>query len=590
MDESYKVLARKYRPQTFAEIIGQDTMVRVLRNAFNADRIAHAFILTGVRGVGKTTTARLIAKGLNCIGTDGSGGPTTEPCGQCQHCQSIAEGRHVDVLEMDAASRTGVGDVREIIESVPYRAANARYKVYIVDEVHMLSSNAFNALLKTLEEPPEHVKFVFATTEIRMVPITVLSRCQRFDLNRVQQGQMASHLKMIAEKEGAQISDPALALVVRAAEGSVRDAISLLDQAISLGSGEIDLVRIREMLSLADRGRILDLLEMIMKGDTAGALGELRSQYSEGVDPQALLRDLAESVHWVSMLKFSPEIADDPSVNPDERVRGLEMAKALSMSILTRAWQMLVKSLDELVHSPSQIMAAEMTVIRLTHVADLPTPQQLAKVLADAEPSGKGDPEQLPNRIAEKETQPESKEVESKPADQELEPKPSQPAAEPPASGEKQAEDRGSDTPETQSAPSKTPAEPAKVEDEVDAAGKCRTYEGLLEFIKSRDEALHEELKSALKVVEYSYGKVTANAAGEGSDGQKEAFEEKLASLTATDWEFVILTQENEETEQDVKDEPSDASKASPSLHPLIKSVMEAFPGAQCRDADGPRN
>ena len=586
MDESYKVLARKYRPQTFAEIIGQDAMVRVLRNAFNADRIAHAFILTGVRGVGKTTTARLIAKGLNCIGPDGSGGPTTEPCGKCDHCLSIAEGRHVDVLEMDAASRTGVGDVREIIESVPYRAANARYKVYIVDEVHMLSNNAFNALLKTLEEPPEHVKFVFATTEIRMVPVTVLSRCQRFDLNRVQQERMVSHLKMIAEKEKALITDPALALVVRAAEGSVRDAISLLDQAISLDSGEIDVVRIREMLSLADRGRILDLLEMILKGETARALDELRSQYAEGVDPQALLRELAESVHWVSTLKISPKIADDPSVNPDERVRGLDMAEALSMSILTRAWQMLVKLLDELVYSPSQIMAAEMAVIRLTHVADLPTPQQLAKMLSDAESHSERDSGQSANRIIAQEPRLERNEVDSEPAAQVQEPKPSQPVVEPAATETEQAESPSDDVPQTQSADVETPVEPDKVEDKVGAAGKCQTYEELLEFIKSRDEAFHEDLRSALEVVEFTFGKITANEKTERFAGQRGLFEKKLLSLTSSPWELVIVRQAKEETKRDAEDDRSDVIEVPPTVHPLIQSVMDAFPGAQCQGSD----
>ena len=586
MDESYKVLARKYRPQTFAEIIGQDAMVRVLRNAFNADRIAHAFILTGVRGVGKTTTARLIAKGLNCIGADGSGGPTTEPCGQCEHCVSIAEGRHVDVLEMDAASRTGVGDVREIIESVPYRAANARYKIYIVDEVHMLSNNAFNALLKTLEEPPEHVKFVFATTEIRMVPVTVLSRCQRFDLNRVQQDQMVSHLKMIAEKEGAKVADPALALVVRAAEGSVRDAISLLDQAISLGGGEIDVVRIREMLSLADRGRILDLLEMIMKGETAGALEELRSQYAEGVDPQALLRELAESVHWVSMLKISPEIADDPSVSPDERVRGLGMANALSMSILARAWQMLVKSLDELVYSPSQIMGAEMAVIRLTHAADLPTPQQLAKMLADYESSSRSDAGQPANRVVAQEPQPERRKIESEPAVQVQEPKPSPLVAGPAAADAARAESRSDDVPQTESAIVETPIKPDNVEEKAGAAEKCRTYEELLEFIKSRDAAFREDLRSALEVVEYTFGKITAKAKIDESAEQKASFEKKLSSLTSSPWEFVILKQAKEAAKQDAKDERSDVKEASPPVHPLVKSVMDAFPGILSQDSD----
>jgi len=302
----YQVLARKYRPATFADLIGQEAMVRTLKNAFAADRIAQAFIMTGIRGTGKTTTARIISKGMNCIGPDGTGGPTTDPCGVCEHCVAIAEGRHVDVMEMDAASRTGVGDIREIIDSVHYRAASARYKIYIIDEVHMLSTSAFNALLKTLEEPPEHVKFIFATTEIRKVPVTVLSRCQRFDLRRIEPEVMIDHLKTIAGKESAAIAEDALALITRAAEGSVRDAMSLLDQAISHGAGETTADQVRAMLGLADRGRVLHLFDLIMQGDAAGALSELSSQYADGADPMAVLRDLAEVTHWVSVIKITP--------------------------------------------------------------------------------------------------------------------------------------------------------------------------------------------------------------------------------------------------------------------------------------------
>ncbi|MDE3122572.1 MAG: DNA polymerase III subunit gamma/tau, partial [Paracoccaceae bacterium] len=377
----YQVLARKYRPQTFADLIGQEAMVRTLKNAFAADRIAHAFIMTGVRGVGKTTTARIIAKGLNCVGPDGSGGPTTEPCGQCEPCRAIAEGRHVDVMEMDAASRTGVGDIREIIESVHYRATSARYKIYIIDEVHMLSTSAFNALLKTLEEPPAHVKFIFATTEIRKVPVTVLSRCQRFDLRRIEPEVMIAHLQRIAGLEKAEIAEDALALITRAAEGSVRDAMSLMDQAISHGAGETTADQVRAMLGLADRGRTLDLFELILRGDAAGALSELSAQYANGADPMAVLRDLAEITHWVSVIKITPEAAEDPTVPPDERARGLGMAERLQMRVLTRMWQMLLKALEEVAQAPNAMMAAEMAIIRLTHVAELPSPEDLIRRL-----------------------------------------------------------------------------------------------------------------------------------------------------------------------------------------------------------------
>ncbi len=381
-DTGYQVLARKYRPATFADLIGQEAMVRTLKNAFAADRIAQAFMLTGIRGTGKTTTARIIAKGLNCIGQDGQGGPTTDPCGVCQNCVAITEGRHVDVMEMDAASNTGVQNIRDaIIETVSYRAAQARYKIFIIDEVHMLSTSAFNALLKTLEEPPPHVKFLFATTEIRKVPVTVLSRCQRFDLRRIEPEVMIAHLQKVAGLEHAQIADDALALITRAAEGSVRDAMSLLDQAIAHGAGETTADQVRAMLGLADRGRVLDLFEAIMRGDAAAALDELGAQYADGADPVAVLRDLAEITHWLSVIKITSDAAEDPTIPPEERTRGRSLAERLPMRVLTRMWQMLLKALEEVSLSPNAMMAAEMAVIRLTHVADLPTPGDLVKKL-----------------------------------------------------------------------------------------------------------------------------------------------------------------------------------------------------------------
>jgi DNA polymerase-3 subunit gamma/tau len=382
----YQVLARKYRPETFADLVGQDAMVRTLKNAFEADRIAQAFIMTGIRGVGKTTTARIIAKGMNCIGADGSGGPTIHPCGVCEHCVAITEGRHVDVMEMDAASRTGVGDIRELIDSVHYRAASARYKIYIIDEVHMLSKSAFNALLKTLEEPPAHVKFIFATTEIRQVPVTVLSRCQRFDLRRIEPEDMIALLRRIAVAEGAGITDEALALITLAAEGSARDAESLLDQAISHGAGETTADQVRAMLGLADRGRVMDLFDMILKGDAAGALSELSAQYADGADPMVVLRDLAEVSHWISVVKITPEAVEDPTVSPDERARGQALAGAVPLRVLSRMWQMLLKAIEEVAQAPNAMMAAEMAVIRLTHVADLPSPEELVRRLQESPP------------------------------------------------------------------------------------------------------------------------------------------------------------------------------------------------------------
>ncbi|PJE34923.1 DNA polymerase III subunit gamma/tau, partial [Pseudooceanicola lipolyticus] len=384
---AYRVLARKYRPETFADLVGQDAMVRTLKNAFAADRIAQAFIMTGIRGTGKTTTARIIAKGMNCVGPDGTGGPTTEPCGQCAPCRRIMEGRFIDVLEIDAASSTGVDNIRELNAMAQTRPSEGRYKIFIIDEVHMLSASAFNALLKTLEEPPPHTKFILATTEIRKVPVTVLSRCQRFDLRRIEPEDMIGLLSRIAAAEGAEIAGDALALITRAAEGSARDATSLLDQAISHGAGETTADQVRAMLGLADRGRVLDLMDMILRGDAAAALTELSAQYAEGADPLAVLRDLAEITHWVSVVQITPDAAEDPTISPDERARGAEMAAKLPMRVLSRMWQMLLKALEEVAAAPNAMMAAEMAVIRLTHVADLPAPEELVRKLQNTPPS-----------------------------------------------------------------------------------------------------------------------------------------------------------------------------------------------------------
>ncbi len=392
-DAAYHVLARKYRPQTFDDLIGQDAMVRTLSNAFASGRVAHGFILTGVRGVGKTTTARIIAKGLNCIGVDGRGGPTVKPCGVCEPCQSIAESRNVDVLEMDAASRTGIGDIREIIDSVRYRPASCRFKVYIIDEVHMLSNAAFNGLLKTLEEPPPHVKFIFATTEIRKVPVTVLSRCQRFDLRRIPPEVMTAYLDGIAKAEGAEGDAEALALIARASEGSARDAVSLLDQAIAHGRAQDDgrvaitAEAVRDMLGLADRGRVIDLFEMVMKADIAGGLAELRDQYDTGADPLMVLGDLLDVVHWLTRLTVVPAAGEDPATPPADRERGASLAKELPINVLTRAWQILLKGLGEAAQAPNPLAAAEMVLIRLGYAATLKTPDDVLRLLEGAPPS-----------------------------------------------------------------------------------------------------------------------------------------------------------------------------------------------------------
>ncbi|MDE1938279.1 MAG: DNA polymerase III subunit gamma/tau [Alphaproteobacteria bacterium] len=381
----YKVLARKYRPSDFSGLIGQEALVRTLSNAFATGRIAHAFMLTGVRGVGKTTTARIIARALNCIGPDGKRTePTIQPCGVCDPCIAIAESRHVDVQEMDAASRTGIDDVREIIEGVRYAPASARYKVYIIDEVHMLSKQAFNGLLKTLEEPPPHVKFVFATTEIRKVPVTVLSRCQRFDLRRIETGELVAHLQSIAQKENVKIEDAALALVARAAEGSVRDALSLLDQAIAHGEdGTITADTIRGMLGLADRGRVLDLFEKVMGGEIAEALAQLNELYDRGADPMAVMQDLLETVHFLTRIKVAPAAEGFFDGGSGEARRAADMAGMLSVPSLTRAWSLLLKGLFEVRDAARPVAACEMALIRLAYAADLPPTDKLVRDLLE---------------------------------------------------------------------------------------------------------------------------------------------------------------------------------------------------------------
>ena len=388
---AYRVLARKYRPQTFAELIGQEAVVRTLGNAIATGRIAHAFILTGVRGVGKTTTARIIARALNCVGKDGSGGPTVAPCGECVHCRSIAEDRHVDVIEMDAASRTGVDDIRELTDGVRYRPVSARNKIYIIDEVHMLSKNAFNALLKTLEEPPPAVVFVFATTEIHKVPVTVLSRCQRFSLRRVPAEMLIEHYRRVAEAEGVAVEPAALALIARAADGSVRDGLSLLDQAIALSGGNVAEAAVRDMLGVADRGQVFDLLEMVLRGDAAAALAQFDRLYQEGADPALVLQDLLDLAHFLTRLKLAPEAGAGDPIAEGDRERARPLAEKLSMPSLARVWQMLLKGLSEVQEAPSPIQAAEMVLIRLAYVADLPVPAELVRSLQScggAKPSG----------------------------------------------------------------------------------------------------------------------------------------------------------------------------------------------------------
>ena len=376
-NSQYVVLARKYRPQTFDDLLGQDALVQTLTNAIKNNRLHHAYILTGIRGIGKTTTARIIAKALNCTGKDGQGGPTIRPCGVCENCQAIAAGRHIDVMELDAASRTGVDDIREILDGVRYKPTNARYKIYVIDEVHMLSKNAFNALLKTLEEPPSHVKFIFATTEIRKVPITVLSRCQRFDLQRLSIENLMTLFTRILEKEQIAADNEALQIIAKAADGSARDGLSMLDQAISLGAGKVETGIVKNMIGLADRNQTFELFEQLVKGQTDALLGNIQEQYKNGANPLTILQDLVNITHMIAKAKIIPSSADEISLSENEKDLCKRLAPEISIAILSKVWQMLIKGISELAIAPVQIDALEMILIRIAYSANLPTPYEL---------------------------------------------------------------------------------------------------------------------------------------------------------------------------------------------------------------------
>ena len=573
---SYQVLARKYRPETFKDLVGQDAMVQTLRNAFAADRIAQAFIMTGIRGTGKTTTARIIAKGLNCTGPDGTGGATTDPCGVCDACCAIMQGRHVDVMEMDAASRTGVGDIREIIDSVHYRAASARYKIYIIDEVHMLSTSAFNALLKTLEEPPAHVKFIFATTEIRKVPVTVLSRCQRFDLRRIEPEVMMALTQRIADAEGAKITRDALALITRAAEGSARDATSLLDQAISHGAGETTAEQVRAMLGLADRSRVMDLFDMVMKGDAHAALNELSAQYADGADPMAVLKDLAEITHWISVVQITPDAADDPTLSPDQRSRGQSMAQSLPMRVLTRMWQMLLKALDEVAQAPNAMMAAEMALIRLTHVADMPSPDELIRKLQSTPP--------LPTRPAGAAA-------------------PSHPASggqQPSTTGGSAATDDGAApqgtprpdstkmTPTPRSPGAQTPAASAVGDGAVQALAVDQalalypSFDHVIELIRfNRDVKLLVEVETGVQLAKYQPGRIEFVPTDSAPNDLSQRLGQQLQLWTGNRWAVSVVNTGGQATIAARRDNAENALKAEAEIHPLVQAVLAEFPKAK---------
>jgi len=546
----YRVLARKYRPSNFAEMIGQDALVRTLSNAIATGRIAQAFILTGVRGVGKTTTARIIARALNCTGADGKSGPTVSPCGVCDNCRAIAEDRHPDILEMDAASRTGIDSIREIIEAVRYAPSMARYKVYIIDEVHMLSTAAFNGLLKTLEEPPPHVKFVFATTEIRKVPVTVLSRCQRFDLKRVEIAVLSAHFKGITAKEDARISDEALTLIARAAEGSVRDGLSLLDQAIAHGAGEADAALVRDMLGLADRGQVFQLLEHLLHGRLPEALENLGQQYALGADPAVVIQDMLELSHWLTRLKVVGDAADDVTLPEEQRRRGKELAAKLGMPVLARTWQMLLKGLHEVRGAPAPLAAAEMVLVRLGYAADLPSPGELVKEWRD-----KGGPGAAPVTRS------------------------------PSGSNGGGASAMASTAVAAQPQPGPKLAGPvAQLNEGVALAAMPQNFPALVALFKEmREGILAGELENYIHPVHFELGRVEWRQEPDATRNLAAQVAEKLQEWTGQRWMIALSNQPGEPTLQEKASHVASARRVQAEAHPLVQAVLAAFPGAELK-------
>ncbi|MGL4092492.1 DNA polymerase III subunit gamma/tau [Agrobacterium cavarae] len=572
----YRVLARKYRPKDFSDLmVGQEPMVRTLTNAFETGRIAQAYMLTGVRGVGKTTTARILARALN-YKTPEIDKPTIDLRIPGEHCQAIMEGRHVDVIEMDAASHTGIDDIREIIEQVRYRPVSARYKVYIIDEVHMLSTQAFNGLLKTLEEPPEHVKFIFATTEIRKVPITVLSRCQRFDLRRISAADLVGLFTAIASKEGFEAEPQALSMIARAAEGSARDGLSLLDQAIAHGSGRVEADAVRGMLGLADRARIVDLFQHIIKGDVASALSEFNAQYEAGASPVVVLNDLADFTHLVTRMKYVPDAVEDPSLSEVERVRGAEFAESVAVSTLSRIWQMLLKGIPEAENASRPAGAAEMVLIRLSHAANLPAPEDAARRLEELSNGAGAMPNGGPaggggngngggaraygttQAVASAQTSPQ---MQSAP----------QPTAMLRAVPDSRPQDMQVAAPRTEERPEpKVPV--TSVQDIADLAQK------------NRDPVIRAKVRNFVRLVKIEPGRLDMRL-GEGAPGSLPGeLGVKLKEWTGIHWIVSLSKDEGEPTLVEAEGNARNARLVDARQDPDVAAILAQFPGAKITD------
>jgi DNA polymerase-3 subunit gamma/tau len=546
---AYRVLARKYRPATFDDLIGQDAMVRTLANAFDTGRIPQAWILTGVRGVGKTTTARILARALN-YEAPGVAGPTIRMPSLGVHCQAIMDSRHVDVIEMDAASHNGVDDIRQINDAVRYAPASARYKVYVLDEVHMVTPQGFNALLKTLEEPPPHVKFVFATTEIRKVPVTVLSRCQRFDLRRVEAGALVKHLAGICAKEGVQAEADALGLIARAAEGSVRDSLSLLDQAIAHAAGPVRAEDVRVMLGLADRARVIDLFDALMRGDIGAALAELRQQYDAGADAAVALTDLGEFTHFVTRIKIVPAVADDPAYAEVERKRGREFAAALSMRVLSRTWQMLLKGIAEVKEAPKPLQAAEMVLVRIAYAAELPAPEDLVRTLAGGAAPAR-DPAPSPRASA-------------------------------PAARAQVESSGGGGAAGLRREPAPRPApEPASAVAAPPARALNRLEDVIALAAEKRDLPVKAALENDVRLVRIADGRLEVALEQNAPKALVGELSRKLSQWTGRQWMVVLSSESGAETVRAQREAQRHEVRQGVQADPLVQAVLARFPGAE---------